>query len=268
MVQTPFNYTGSKFKLLPQILPLFDYNKPNFIDLFCGGGSVYTNVLDKYNQIYVNDIIGPLIDIHKGILNSDDIIFDTIELCPVKGDKEGFLKLRESYNNDKTAAKLWTLMLCSTNNMIRFNKKFNYNQTYGNRTWNSSTTKKVEEFKTHIRKYKEKITYSQFSFSEIDLDYSDFMVYIDPPYSNTEAGYNAFWNKKEDDKKLYHYIKQIDAIGGSFMVSGIRTHAGENAMLLELLIRDNYNVTNIESNYNKVSKKGDKSTEEIVIKNF
>lgn len=33
------NYTGSKFKLLEQILPNFDYTKEKFVDLFCGGGS-------------------------------------------------------------------------------------------------------------------------------------------------------------------------------------------------------------------------------------
>ena len=42
MIETPFNYTGSKFKLLEQILPEFDYTKPYFVDLFMGGGSVYT----------------------------------------------------------------------------------------------------------------------------------------------------------------------------------------------------------------------------------
>ena len=51
MIETPFNYTGSKFKLLEQILPEFDYNKPYFIDLFMGGGSVYTNVVDKYEKL-------------------------------------------------------------------------------------------------------------------------------------------------------------------------------------------------------------------------
>ena len=27
-IETPFNYTGSKYKILDQILPLFDYKKP------------------------------------------------------------------------------------------------------------------------------------------------------------------------------------------------------------------------------------------------
>jgi site-specific DNA-adenine methylase len=65
MIQTPLNYTGSKFKLLEQILPQMDYTKSHFIDLFCGGGSVYTNVLDKYDKILANDIISDLIGMLK-----------------------------------------------------------------------------------------------------------------------------------------------------------------------------------------------------------
>lgn len=54
-IETPFNYTGSKFKLLDQIVPEMDYTKSNFIDLFCGGGSVYTNIVDKFDKIVAND---------------------------------------------------------------------------------------------------------------------------------------------------------------------------------------------------------------------
>ena len=63
MIETPFNYTGSKYKLLEQLLPKFDYSKSYFLDLFCGGGSVYTNVLDKYEKIWANDIIKNLVEI-------------------------------------------------------------------------------------------------------------------------------------------------------------------------------------------------------------
>lgn len=57
MIQPPLNYTGSKFKLLDQILPELNYKKEKFVDLFAGGGSVYANVLDKYEEIIVNDIM-------------------------------------------------------------------------------------------------------------------------------------------------------------------------------------------------------------------
>ena len=41
-INTPFNYTGSKIKLLDQILPEMDYTKKYFVDLFTGGGvSIY-----------------------------------------------------------------------------------------------------------------------------------------------------------------------------------------------------------------------------------
>lgn len=53
MINTPFNYTGNKFKLLDQILPHMDYSKKYFIDLFAGGGSVYTNVVDKYEKCWL-----------------------------------------------------------------------------------------------------------------------------------------------------------------------------------------------------------------------
>ena len=37
LIKSPLNYTGGKFKLLPQILPLFPDNIDTFVDLFAGG---------------------------------------------------------------------------------------------------------------------------------------------------------------------------------------------------------------------------------------
>ena len=36
-IKSPLNYTGGKYKLLPQILPLFPNEIDTFIDLFGGG---------------------------------------------------------------------------------------------------------------------------------------------------------------------------------------------------------------------------------------
>ncbi len=78
------NYTGSKFKLLNQILPEMDYKKPYFVDLFTGGGSIYTNVVDRFDKLIANDIIKDLIGIHSSLIKSDSIITDTKSLCPGK----------------------------------------------------------------------------------------------------------------------------------------------------------------------------------------
>lgn len=37
LIKSPLNYTGNKYKLLPQILPLFPERTRMFVDLFGGG---------------------------------------------------------------------------------------------------------------------------------------------------------------------------------------------------------------------------------------
>ena len=54
MIQSPLNYTGGKFKLLPQILPHFPKNIDTFVDLFCGGCNVGINV--EANTVIYNDL--------------------------------------------------------------------------------------------------------------------------------------------------------------------------------------------------------------------
>jgi DNA adenine methylase Dam len=279
-IEGVMNYTGSKFKLLNQILPELNYEKTYFLDLFCGGGSVYINILDKFEKIFVNDIIKDLIGIHKSLLESNNIINETKSLCPGKKNQEGFVKLRDDYNLNPTPAKLWALMLSSTNNMIRFNQKFKYNQTYGDRSWNLNTDKKVELYTNHTRQYSHKIKFNSSSFDEIKISSDKIMFYVDPPYGRiknedgsiskkqiSEAGYNAFW-KEDDDKKLYEYLKLIDEKGASFMVSGLLHHDNKTTWMLDKLINDGYRYKELEMNYNKVSRKGDKTTTEVIIMNY
>ena len=208
MIETPFNYTGSKFKLLEQLLPYFDYTKSHFVDLFAGGGSVYTNVADRYDNIIVNDVIKDLVDIHQSLLDSDDIIAETKSICPPKGNPELFRSLREDYNSNPTPSKLWALMLSCNSNLIRFNQRGKFNQTYGERSWNTNTDKKVKLFTEHIRKYNGKFIFTSEPFYKIPILTNKTMVYCDPPYGYvkdgnglignkqiSEAGYNNFYYK-------------------------------------------------------------------------
>ena len=53
MIQSPLNYTGGKFKLLPLIVPHFPENINVFVDLFWGGCTVGINIEAKkiiYNE--------------------------------------------------------------------------------------------------------------------------------------------------------------------------------------------------------------------------
>ena len=269
MINTPFNYTGSKYKLLDQILPHLDYSKQYFVDLFAGGGSVYTNIVTKYDKILINDIIKELVQIQMQLLKNDDIIEKTKLLCPNKEDKDAFLKLRTSFNENKSPEKLWALMLSSTNNMLRFNKSFGYNQTFGKRSWNPSTTKKVEAYTSHIRNYKEKLIFIPKHFNDIKITKPS-MVYIDPPYLETEAGYNNYFSK-EDGQLLYEYCKYLDNNGSSFMMSGVMGEHknGKRSKLIDNLISDGYNYRILDHNYEKVARnKNTKNSKEVIITNY
>jgi len=280
-IETPFNYTGSKFKLLEQILPEMDYTKPYFVDLFCGGGSVYTNVVDKFDNIIANDIITDLIGIHQCLLASDNIISETKSLCKnLKTSQEEFIKIRDDYNLNPTPSKLWSLMLSCNSNLIRFNQSGKFNQTWGRRTFNKNTEKKIDIFTNHIRNYSTNIKFSSKNFNDIEITENTF-YYIDPPYGYikeqcgnigknqiSEAGYNNFYYK-EDDLNLYEYCKNIDKIGSSFMISGVLTHGGKKSWILDKLISDGFRFKELEFDYNKINKtKSDKKTMEIVIMNY
>jgi site-specific DNA-adenine methylase len=221
-----------------------------------------------------------LVGVHSLLLDSDDIISETKRLCPIKGDKDAYLKLRDSFNDNKSPQKLWALMLSCTNNMMRFNKKFKFNQTYGERGWNDNTDKKVSEYVNHIRKYSNKITFLSRRFEDVDIFGNNNMIYIDPPYGRvktidnkigkkqiSEAGYNCYWNE-EDDFNLYQYIIGIDNRKSSFMVSGVLEHDGQTCWMLDKLISDGFYWKELDFDYNKVSKKGDKKTKEVIITNY
>ena len=65
MIKSPLNYTGGKFKLLPQLMPLFpkENEYTSFVDLFCGGCNVAVNIHGK--KVIANDYSTQLIDIYK-----------------------------------------------------------------------------------------------------------------------------------------------------------------------------------------------------------
>ena len=93
LVQPPFNYTGSKYRLLPQLMPMFDYSRPTLVDLFTGGGSVWCNLVPYFERMIANDIIRNLIEAQQALLDGDAIISETKALCVDKDDKPGYHRL-------------------------------------------------------------------------------------------------------------------------------------------------------------------------------
>lgn len=283
-IETPFNYTGSKFKLLPQLLKEFDYNKNNFIDLFSGGGSVWTNVSNLYKNIYINDIIYELIFIQESIINDHVNIINKMknEFYIDKNDKEKYLKFRDQYNENRNPYIFYALLLSCTNNMIRFNKSLNFNQTFGRRSFNKRTEEKIKKWVSFLKKSQSNyFFYSENFYTFVNkINYYDSMIYIDPPYGYiwdngemstkqiSEAGYNNFWSN-EDELNLYKLIIEFDKNNVSFVLSGLYEHNNNKSWLLNKLIGDGFKYKELKYDYNKVSRnKIDKKSKEMIIKNF
>lgn len=266
-IEPPFNYTGSKFMLLPQLIPTFDKTCPRFVDVFAGGGSVYANVLHLYPQVVANDIIYHLIDVQNRLAtDAAQTIAATQALCVAKDDQDGYHRLRDSFNADPTPEKLWALMCCCTNNMMRFNRQWKFNQTFGRRTFNPRTLAKVTAFAAHLAAHLDRVSFSSVDFEKVAVQPGD-MVYVDPPYSNSEAGYNAYW-AKNDDVRLFQWIQTIIAKECKVAVSGVLVHDGKRCRLLDLLAEAGFHTTNIERDYNKVSRAGDKVTQEVLMTSY
>ncbi len=272
MVNTPFNYTGSKFKLLPQLVPLFDRYRPIFLDLFTGGGSVYTNVVNLYEEVWANDRIAELVGIHEGLLRFEQGFVTTVkQLCVAKDDQAGYVRLRDAFNRDRRPEQLYALMLCCTNNMVRFNQSFGFNQTFGRRTFNASTQAKLDAWLAHMRPHRDKIYFTARTFEDCEpRDWKQVMLYLDPPYSGTEAGYNAFWSTRHE-AALYDYINRAHAGGASWAISGVMGgHKGEaESSVLTNLAADGHQVVPIDHDYSKVAR--DRTSErgqEVLIRNY
>ena len=302
LIQSPLNYTGGKFKLLPQILPLFPANIDIFVDLFCGGANVGVNV--KSNKTILNDTNDNLTLLFSMFKNLGDdflpLVDEIIEkyqlsqsskygydyyncdsntgLAPYNKDK--FLKLREDFNNSKDIgyyhyAMLYTLILYSFNNQIRFNSNGHFNLPVGKRDYNEKMKQKLQKFIDRLKGKDYKFSNLDFRDFDISTLNSNSFVYADPPYLITCATYNeqGGWNEA-DEHDLLDFLNDLHKNNIKFALSNVlRSKGKENSILIDWTQRnsDRYKVINLNYSYNNSNyqtKNKNEITEEVLIINY
>ena len=273
-IKSPLNYTGGKYKLLNQILPLFPEDINTFVDLFTGGCNVAINV--NANRIIANDLCSEVISVYEGIQNGTTeenirMIEETInEYSLSKENKEGYLELRSYYNEgNKDWYVLYTLLAYSFNNQVRFNKKGEFNTPFGKRSFNSALKQKFEDFSNAI--HNKNIKFTNYDFRKLSVDKlkeNDF-VYLDPPYLITDATYNTDWNE-EDEKDLLSLCDRLNEKGIKFAISNVLEHNGsKNEILTEWSKKYNINYLNYNySNCNYHKKDNGHKSVEVLITNY
>lgn len=255
-LKSPFNYTGSKYPQLEQLYSLFPKDCNTLVDLFTGGGSVFVN--SNFKKVVINDVIKELSEFYIELYTKPfQYILDHINQYIVdKNDKNSYLQLRQSYNSNPNCYKLFVLCSSCTNNMMRFNNNFKFNQTFGKRMVNDNTIKKLYDYYLKIQTLDLHI-YNK-NYYDIDVP-QDAFVYLDPPYLITQAGYNCYWNKTLQNR-LYDYIIDLDNKGIKFGISNMLYHKGIKNENLDRLNKFNFHI--MQTFHNKAKKQS--KTEESV----
>lgn len=272
-VKSPLNYTGGKYKLLPQLLELFPKQVNTFVDLFAGGGNVSVNV--KAEKVVFNDLMWQVpemlqefkkIGVEESLRKIDGYI-SSYDLS--KENKEGYLALRELYNKGKSdPLMLYTLICYSFNNQIRFNNKGAYNMPFGKDRSSFNPTLR-EKFIIFVQRLQSmEIQFSSKDFRELDLDTlgeNDF-VYCDPPYLITVASYNenGGWGEQAE-RDLLVKLDTLDKAGVKFGLSNVFESKGKENIILKEWAKG-YTVHYLDHTYSNCSyHKKDKQSKDIEV---
>lgn len=275
-IKSPINYVGNKYRLLPQIIPLFPKEINKFADVFGGSGTVMMNVDAKeyvYNDInnYVAEIIeGMIKNEYKDIISKIDGVINQYKLSMTN--KEGFEKLREDYNEgNKNWVILYTLMCHSFNHQFRFNSKHEYNSSFGkNRSYFSDRQKQdLKKFKERFKGKEKSIEIKTESVFNIDFSIytAEDFIYFDPPYYNSIGNYNdgkrGFdgWTK-EHEEQLWVLLNKLTEKGIRWGMSNNLKY--NNDIMCENLVK--YTVYKLKGDYiNCNYHKKDRETKDIEI---
>lgn len=304
-VKSPLNYTGGKYRLLPQIVKYLPEDFDLFVDVFCGGANVGTNIsCDEVICIDKNEKVIDLLnfikssDYYELVKNLEDYIlyynlsdtflygYDKYDCTSDNGvgkyNKDKFIKLRNDYNNlnkkekksKKGNALFLLLIIYSFNNQIRFNSKDEFNLPVGKRDLNSNLRNRLRLFINKISK--KNIEFICKDFRQIDLEKlskKNVFIYLDPPYTLGDATYNenGEWTVK-DDEDLLAFLDKCTKLEIRFALSNVVEHKGEvNTNLIDWCIRNSYNINYLSysysnSNYHITNKKS--KSKEVLITNY
>lgn len=259
-IKSPINYSGGKYRLLKQIMPLFPEKTNIFLDLFCGAGTVGINA--NANKVIFNDYINYIPELFntwkvKTIEEINQYIDETIKENNLSStNKDAFIEFRKKYNKTKNIEDLFILICYSFNYQMRFNNSQEYNSSFGYdaSTMNDNIRNNVNLFVNAI--HSKDVTFMCKDFRNVDFSIltNKDLVYCDPPYLISGAVYQdgkrgfKGWSP-QDDVDLYNLLDDLSHKGIRFALSNmIHSKNRSNNYLIEWSKK--YNVNYLKANYN------------------
>lgn len=280
-IKSPLNYTGGKYKILSPIFEIFPDKISTFVDLFAGGFNVGINV--EADRIICNDQITYLIDLYNFFVKTDvDSIIAAIkavidEFDLTQNNAEGYMALRNRYNEGKDIVDFFVLTCYSFNHQIRFNNNQKFNTPFGRKrsSYNPNIENNLIRFCNALKEKNVELHNGDF----LSLDLSGLgaadLVYCDPPYLISTGSYNdgkrgfKDWTFVEE-QQLLDLLDRLNGQGTRFALSNVLYHKGlANDLLTEWSKK--YQVYYIDKTYANCSyqfKDRNAKTVEVVITNF
>jgi len=302
-IKSPLNYTGGKFRLLKQILPLFPAEIKTFIDIFAGAGNVGINVTAQkviYNDNN-KDLVGllnliktksydELFVMVQNVINkynlSDSAKFGYVYYHCNSADGLGtynsnrYKELRDDFNklngdrqNGEHSLLLFVLLAYAFNNTLRFNAKGEFNTPVGKRDFNDTMRRNLQRFSNALHTQNSTLKCSDFRKFDLTKYGDQDLIYCDPPYLLGLASYNEQngWTEK-DDIDLMSFLDEADDRGIKFAFSNVFEHKGvQNIRLMKWAKKNQYRVHYLNYDYKNSSYHGksrDKETVEVLITNY
>lgn len=272
-INSPFPYAGCKFNLMEHLDSAIPQGN-TLIDVFGGSGAVGVNLAYRFKNVYITDILRDLISMHRSLQSDapDTVISRCRELS--SKEPERYAALRDEYNalppdSPDRGYRLYGLILSCTNNLMRFNKKGGFNQTCGKR---QLTDNKEREIRAWCERLQSNEGYIGFGYAPFDktleamvtrIPPEGAVVYLDPPYSNTEAGYNSTWTV-DDDSRLAGFMlghKEYKYVLSSCAKDGATTRLVET-----LMDSGEYDVIKVQHVYKAAKKSKISDTLELILR--
>lgn len=294
MLRNYLNYAGSKDRYYPEIRKHLVIAKRKYmIDMFTGGGSVAFNSLDLFEgNIYAYDKNEDLIKIHKWIQTRaiEEVLTDIYTIIDMYGlnktNKDGFLKLRDDYNNQvrkgiKNIPMLYCLVTHSFNYSLHTNSKGEFNAPSGatRSYFSTALKKKIMQYKAELDKYpKNKLVYEAkdtLSNDNYPVPINETVFFVDPPYSAALSKHpyrvaGVKWDESAD-RKLLDILSNINNNQGMFVFTNVLENNGVSNILLQKWVENNdFFMYTVRVDYTNSSyqRKNYGTTKEVIITNF
>lgn len=196
---SPLRWTGSKRKLLNEMLIMFDQEKKIYIEPFLGSGIVLINALEYelYDEYYVNDINENLINFYLDLKNNLDSLMYKIKKMTLIYNKLSSPDLKECFYYEKRkqfnenrisnitrSTVFWFLMKTGFNGVYRVNSQKKFNVPFGKKYkivfdegYFIELSKKIQNVNFFCEDYRSFLTHVK----EINAIEKCF-IYCDPPY--------------------------------------------------------------------------------------